>query len=383
MRILIAPNAFKHSLSAAEASLEIERGLKSSAFRGSCTQCPVGDGGDGTAELLLRQCGGEVIAVTAHDPLGRPMIAHFGLIDAGRTALIDLADTSGLRLLSANELNPLRTTTFGTGEVMRQALDHGVQEFIVGVGGSATVDGGVGLLRALGARFLDARGQAFDALPESLEQLAAIDLSGLDRRLAGCRMTILCDVANPLLGPEGAASVYGPQKGATPDAVRWLEEGLTQLRRVALGETGRDMGDLPRGGAAGGVAAGLWGMLGADLVNGIDDFLRRVEFDRALHGVDVVITGEGRIDDQTAHGKGPWGVAQRARAQGAFVIGLAGEVPLAPSPTLRAGFDVLLAIGHRVMSTPEAIACTAENLRRTACDIGNFLAFGGNRGRDA
>jgi glycerate kinase len=171
--------------------------------------------------------------------------------------------------------------------------------------------------------------------------------------------------------------VYGPQKGATPDAVRSLEFGLGQLRRVALDLTGRDMGALPRGGAAGGVAAGLWGLLGAELVDGIDDFLRRVDFDSALQGVDVVITGEGRIDDQTTHGKAPWGVAQRARTHGAFIIGLAGEVPLDPSPTLRAGFDMLTAIGHRAMGVTEAIACTAANLRRTARDIGNFLAFNG------
>jgi glycerate 2-kinase len=375
MRILIAPNAFKHGLSATEAALEIARGIGSSSFAGSCVQCPVGDGGDGTAELLLRHFGGEAVAAVAQDPLGRPTVSRFGLIDAGRTALLDLADTSGLRLLSANELNPLRATTFGTGEVVRQALDRGVQEIILGVGGSATVDGGVGLLAALGARFLDATGKPLGSLPESLNKLAAVDLSGLDPRLASCRLTILCDVTNPLLGPEGAARIYGPQKGAVPDAVRLLEAGLTRLSRVALEQTGRDMAVEARGGAAGGVAAGLWGFLEANLVNGIDDFLRRVEFDRALQGVDVVITGEGRIDDQTAQGKGPWGVALRARSHGALVVGLAGEVPLAPSAALRAGFDVLLAIGNRSMTVAEAIGCTAENLRRTACEIGNLLAF--------
>lgn len=379
MHILIAPNAFKHGLTATAAAVEIAHGLDSSAFIGRCTQCPVGDGGDGTAELLLRHFGGETVAAAARDPLGRVMVSHFGLIDAGRTALLDLADTSGLRLLSAKELNPLRTTTFGTGEVLRQALERGVQEIILGVGGSATVDGGVGLLMALGARFLDAGGKALETLPESLDQLAVIDLSDLDPRLADCRLTILCDVTNPLLGPHGAASVYGPQKGAAPHAVRLLETGLARLRQVALEQTGRDMGHRARGGAAGGVAAGLWGLLGANLENGIDDFLRRVEFDRALQGVDVVITGEGRIDDQTAQGKGPWGVAQRARAQGAFVVGLAGEVPLVPSAALRAGFDVLTAIGNRAMTVAEAIECTAENLRRTACDIGNFLAFRAGR----
>jgi glycerate kinase len=231
------------------------------------------------------------------------------------------------------------------------------------------------MLTALGARFLDADGRALQPLPESLDKLAGIDLSGLDARLAGCRMTILCDVMNPLLGPEGAAAVYGPQKGAAPEDVRLLEAGLARLRRVAFEHTGRDMGPEARGGAAGGVAAGLWGLLGANLVNGIDDFLRRVDFDRALQDADVVITGEGRIDDQTAQGKGPWGVAQRARAHGAFVIGLAGEVPLVPSHALRAGFDVLSAIGNRAMSVAEAIECTAANLRRSACDIGNLLAF--------
>jgi glycerate kinase len=377
MHILIAPNAFKHSLSAVDAAEAIAAGLGASNFAGTWAMCPVGDGGDGTAAVLLRQRGGEWRHALARDPLGRSIPCEFVLLDEGRTAVIELAEASGLRRLETHELDPLRASTAGTGELIKCALDCGVREIIVCVGGSATVDGGSGLLQALGARFLDASGRPLGCLPGNLPELAAIDLTHLDPRLGHRVLTVLCDVTNPLLGARGAAAIFGPQKGADSTAVRSLEAALARLRDVVRGQTGRDIGRLARGGAAGGVAAGLYGLLGAQLVGGIDYVLELIGFDVGLEGADLVITGEGAIDDQTIDGKAPWGVALRARARGAFVVGMAGRVPLVASPELRAGFDALLPIGDGVMTMEVALGRTADNLRRTALELGNLLALGG------
>jgi glycerate 2-kinase len=374
MHILIAPNAFKNSLDAIEVADAIADGLRASRFVGSLATCPVGDGGDGTAALLLRHLGGTQVPVVVQDPLGRAIQSHFVLADAGRTAIIELAAASGLRHLTVAELDPLRATSFGTGELMLAALDRGVQEIMLCVGGSATVDGGTGILRALGVRFLDQADNELSALPASMTTLTRIDLTRVDPRLEACELTILCDVTNPLLGARGAAAVFGPQKGATPAAVQSLESALGRFSEIVAAHTGNAIADLERGGAAGGVAAGLFGLLGANLVNGIDYFLTRIDFDAALAQADVVITGEGSIDDQTAEGKGPWGVAVKARERGAFVVGLAGQVPLLAGPVLRSCFDVLMPIGNRAMSVADAMNCTGANLRRAALDLGNLLA---------
>jgi glycerate kinase len=377
MHILIAPNAFKHSLSAVDAAAAIAAGLGASDFSGTWAACPVADGGDGTADLLLRARAGERRQALARDPLGRRIPCEFVLLDAGRTAVIELAEASGLRRLQSHELDPLRASTAGTGELIKCALDCGVREIILCVGGSATVDGGSGLLQALGVDFLDCAGRPLDCLPGELPQLAAIDVTRLDPRLGDRVLTVLCDVTNPLLGGRGAAAIFGPQKGATGDAVGALERGLARFSEVVLRHTGEDIAQLPRGGAAGGVAAGLRGLLGARLVDGSDYVLQLIDFDTGLNGADLVITGEGAIDDQTIDGKAPWAVALRARARGALVVGMAGRVPLVASAELRAGFNVLLAIGDGVATLDVALSRTADNLRRTALELGNILALRG------
>jgi len=382
MRILIAPNAFKNSLSAEEAALAIERGLKASAFAGTVGCFPIADGGDGTGELIVRHRRGSMITVPARDPLGRMGLAELGLIDGGAVeandggaiGVIEMANASGLRLLRKEELNPLRASSFGTGEMIRHALDRGVGTILLGVGGSATVDGGCGILEALGVRFLDRSGSVLDGLPDRLAELATVDLSGLDMRLSECAIVVLCDVNNTLLGPDGAAAVFGPQKGASAGEVLRLEAGLARLAEVALQQLGIDMAGVERGGAAGGTAAGLYAFLHARLVNGIDEFLSITDFDKALEGCDLLITGEGSIDEQTLNGKGPYGVAVRAKARGIPVIGLAGKVPAESNEALGHYFDVLLAIGNGPMSLEEAMRDTAVNLERTARAIGNLLA---------
>jgi len=381
---LIAPNAFKHSLSAAAAAAAIQEGLATSGLGITSESFPIGDGGDGTIDLIAARLGAERLEVTVRDPLGRPVTTWFGLVHAntaaantaaGETALIEMANASGLRLLESTELDPLHTLSTGTGELVRAALDKGARRIVIGMGGSATVDGGVGILQALGARFLDKHGAPLVGLPVALALLDSIDITQLDTRLAQCGIVVLCDVDNPLLGVSGAAAVYGPQKGATPAAVQQLDACLTRLAEVIAKTTGRDMRKIKYGGTAGGAAAGLYGLLNATLVGGIDYFLNITGFDQSLAKADLVITGEGSIDEQTLQGKGPMGVAVRAKKMGIIVIGLAGKVPLAPSPDLKKYFDVLLAIGNGPSDLAAALENTAANLSRTAESIGRLIAL--------
>jgi len=375
VHILIAPNAFKNSLDATAAAEAIREGLQRSKLICTCECFPVGDGGDGTATLLIQKCGGTIMPAEVHDPLGRKIRAGFGLIDNGRTAVIEMADASGLRLLRREEFDPLRATTFGTGELIKCALDKRVNKIIIGIGGSATVDGGAGILQALGVRFLDAVGKNLSNLPEDLASLESIDLSGLDQRISDCALTVLCDVENPLLGEQGAAKVFGPQKGATGPVIKKLEAALTKLRDVMFRQTGKDLAAIKHGGAAGGVAAGLQGFLNATLVPGIDYFLDITGFEDALQKADLVITGEGSLDEQTMRGKGPFGVALRAREKNIPVIGQAGRVALESDAPLRQYFAELLAIGHTSVEMDKAIQNTAQDLQRTAMELGNRLAL--------
>lgn len=381
---LIAPNAFKNSLSAGEAALAIRNGLLKSGLDCTCECFPIGDGGDGTADLIIERLGGTKPEAEARDPLGRKITTYFGLIPSPPTAtpsptppmaLIEMANASGLRLLTPGELNPLRALSHGTGDLIRAALDKKPRRIIIGMGGSATVDGGTGILEALGARFLDKNGATLKNLPESLINLASIDTSDLDPRLSDTELIVLCDVDNHLLGPSGSAAVFGPQKGATPQTVGQLDAALSRLSEIVKEQTGRDMTTVVYGGTAGGAAAGLYGLLNATLVNGIDYFLEITDFDRSLSSATCVITGEGSLDEQTLQGKGPFGVASRAKSKGLPVIGLAGKVPLQPSAGLKKYFDTLLAIGNEPTDLAGALKNTAANLTRTAEAIGRLFTY--------
>jgi len=373
MNILIAPNAFKNSLSADEVAMAIEEGLEASKLNSQCTRFPVADGGDGTGKLIVQHLRGTTFSTTVHDALHRVIDTSMGFIDEGRTAVIEMADAAGIRWLQPDELAPLRTTSFGTGQQIKIALDRNVQKIVIGMGGSATVDGGTGILQALGIRFLDADGKELQGLPESLTQLAYIDTTGLDKRISGCEVIVLCDVDNPLLGDQGAAAVFGPQKGADPASVQKLEAALTQFAAITAQVTGKDISTPRHTGTAGGAAAGLYAFLNASLVQGIDYFLELTGFSAALAQANLVITGEGSIDEQTLQGKGPYGVARRAKQRQLPVIGLAGKVPLHPSSTLQDYFEVLLAIGHEPSDLPGALRNTRDNLVRVAKEIGDLL----------
>ena len=375
MHILIAPNAFKNSLDATNVADAINEGLRQSHLNCTSKCFPVGDGGDGTGALLIQHCNGTIIKTEVQDPLGRKIPSSFGLIDKGKTAVIEMADASGLRLLKANEFDPLHTSSAGTGELIKQALDRNVNKILICIGGSATVDGGAGILQALGFRFLDKHKKEINNIPEKLADLDSIELSGIDQRLNNCELVLLCDVENKLLGNQGAAAVFGPQKGASPAAIKKLEASLSKLKDIVLQQTGKDISLIKHGGAAGGVAAGLSALLNAQPVNGIDHFLSLTGFDAELEKADLVITGEGSMDIQTLQGKGPFGVAVRAKKKKVPVIGLAGKIPLEIPADLKKYFDILFSINHEAMELAEALKHTRENLIRTAEAAGDTLAL--------
>jgi glycerate 2-kinase len=375
MHILIAPNAFKNSITAQAAAKAMQRGLLESKLH-CTTECfPIADGGDGTGDLIMHKCNGTLVNVAVNDPLGRPITASYGLIDNDSTAVIEMANASGLRLLKPDELNPMQASTYGTGQIMLSALDKSVEKIILAMGGSATVDGGCGILSALGVQFLDVDGNPLQPNPASLIHLATIDTAKLDIRILNTEIVVICDVDNRLLGDKGAAAVFGPQKGASPDEVKQLELILSKFNEITLEQFGKNMAELKYGGAAGGSTAGIHTFLNAQLVNGIDYFLKLTNFDESLQKADVVITGEGSIDEQTLQGKGPFGVAYLAKQRNIPVIGVAGKIPLYESTELSEYFNVLRSINQEPVDLQIAIKNTEQNLVRTGKEIGDFLAI--------
>jgi glycerate kinase len=374
MHILIAPNSFKNSLDATSAAEMIQKGLKMSNLNFTSECFPVGDGGDGTAALLIDKWNAKKITVKVHDPLQRLIIASFGFVEEDSAAIIEMADASGIKLLKKEELNPLHATSFGTGELMLHALNKKIKKIILCIGGSATVDGGCGILQALGFKFLSNDKKELKDLPFELIHLSSIDNTHVDKRIYDCEIIILCDVNNFLLGEDGAAKIFGPQKGATATDVARLEMCLQQFRNISLQQTGIDMNSLKHGGAAGGVAAGLGAWLNAKLVNGIDYFLDATHFNDVMKNADILITGEGSIDAQTVQGKAPYGVAKRAKEKKLFVMGLAGKIPLQPNEELNKWFDVLISINNET-DLEKSMQHTKENLTRTARTIGDLLAL--------
>jgi glycerate kinase len=374
MHILIAPNAFKNSLSASDAADAIRDGLQEGGVM-CCMKCfPIGDGGDGTASMIVKHLGGFFRSVWATDPLGRKINTTIGFVNDGKTVVIEMADVSGLKLLHTAELDPMHATSFGVGELIHVALNLGAKKIILCVGGSATTDGGCGALQAMGVRFLDASGNELTDLPESLTSLHSIDVSGIDKRIFDVEFIILCDVDNYLLGEKGAATVFGPQKGASEQNVIQLEKALMRLRDIIFLQTGTDIGKLRHGGAAGGISAGLNIFLNAHLTQGIDYYLKITEFDKALENTDMLITGEGRIDFQTLEGKGPYGVAMRAKKKNIMVVGMAGKVLLTKNTELHTYFDILIEVNQPEEDLQTAMLHTAANLRQASRELGKRIS---------
>ena len=375
MNVLIAPNAFKNALDAEEVARSIQQGLFKSRLECNCSLFPIADGGDGTSAMILNKLDGEIIQYNVQNPVGDIIKSSTGLIDNGVTAIIEMANASGLKLLKPEECNPILTTSFGTGEQIKKVLESGVKRIIIGMGGSATVDGACGILRALGVKFLDHNGHSLEVLPRDLLKVTRIDITGMDPKIMDCEVIVLCDVENSLIGENGSARVYAPQKGASSEDVKFLDEALERLARLIRELNGKDISQIMYGGSAGGAAGGLYGVLNARLENGINYFLDLTGFNDQLLKSDLIITGEGSIDVQTLHGKGPFGVALRAKQRGIPVIGIAGKVPLNISIELNKYFDNLFSINNEPMDLNNAIYFTAENIERTAYEIGNLLSF--------
>lgn len=368
-KVVIAPDSFKESLSALEVAQAIERGFRQIYPEAAYIKLPMADGGEGTVDAMVAATGGEIIPVTVSGPQGKVTEAFYGLLGEGKTAVIEMAAASGLHLVAGSERNPLTTTSYGTGELILAALQRGVESIILGIGGSATNDGGAGMMQALGAKLLDDDGQPLKPGGAALAQLKRIDLSQLDPRLQQVKITVACDVDNPLCGKKGASAIFGPQKGATAEQVQQLDKALLHYGTLLEQTTGRQVLDIPGAGAAGGMGAALIGFLAAQLRPGIEIVIETLRLDDAVRGADVVITGEGRLDSQSIHGKTPIGVARVAKRYQLPVIAIAGSLSKDYQVVHQHGIDAAFSVLDRIVTLPEALAEAARNLEVTARNV--------------
>jgi len=356
VRIVIAPDSFKGCLTALEVCDALQRGVLAAVPEAQVVKVPMADGGEGTVQALVDATGGTLITEVVEGPLGEPVHAVFGIMGDGRTAVIEMAAASGLPLVPENRRNPLLTSTYGTGQLMAAAIQRGCRSLIVGIGGSATTDGGAAMAQALGARFTDSGGEAIQRVTGgNLADVATVDASAVRELLRDVEVRVACDVDNPLYGVTGAAHVYGPQKGATEAMVAELDAGLRHYAELLTLALGADVADVPGAGAAGGLGAGLLAFCGASLQRGVRIVVDAVRLAEKVNGADLVITGEGRIDRQTAFGKTPSGVAQVARRAGVPVVAVAGGVGLDARALHDRGFSALVPIITSPMSLHEAM----------------------------
>ena len=325
LKLLFASDSFKGSLSSAETADILEKAAKEVFGSCNCSSVSVADGGEGTVEAVVSAVNGKIISAPVHDPLMKPITASYGVID-GKKAVVEMASASGLPLVPVHFRNPLTTTTFGTGELILHAIDSGYTDISIAIGGSATNDGGMGCMRALGVRFLDSFGNELEGFGRDPEKVYDIDTSGIDKRLHDCRVTVMCDVKNPLCGDNGATNTFAEQKGADVQTRRRLESGMQNYRDVIKRCTGVDCDAVEGAGAAGGLGAALMVFCNGEMRSGIDTVLDLINFDRRLEGVDLVVTGEGRADWQSAYGKVMSGVGMRAKKNGIPAVGLCGSL---------------------------------------------------------
>lgn len=367
MKIVIAPDSFKGSLTALEVADAIKEGVKRVMPDAEIDEVPMADGGEGTVQALVDATDGQIITEEVCDPLGNQIQADFGILGDGETAVIEMASASGLPLVPEDKRNPMFTTTYGTGQLIEAALERGCRTLIVGIGGSATVDGGAGMAQALGARLLDKDGNEIPHGGGGVEHLDRIDVSRLDPRIAEATTVVACDVDNPLVGPGGGVEVYGPQKGATPEMVEKLDVYLGRYADIIKRDMGADVKETPGAGAAGGLGAGLMAFLNAELKSGIDIVIDASGLERHLKGADLVITGEGMIDSQTIYGKTPIGVAKAAKKFHIPVIAMGGGISDDASVVYEHGIDALMSIVSYPMSL-EAAMKNAHNLLADASE---------------
>lgn len=349
MNILVAPDKFRGSLEAAEVCDAVTDGVKKAYPHAKVTAIPLADGGEGTSKILTEVTNGYEIPVTVLDPLNRQINAAYGLSGDHEVAFIEMAAASGLNLLKTEERNPFRTSTFGTGQLIIDALDRGVKKIILGIGGSATTDGGIGMAEALGYAFKDATGHTLFPNGESLGKIASIDTHNVDQRLALVSVVVACDVTNPLFGKEGAAFVYGPQKGADPEMVVQLDRGLENLAQIATRTFGRDVSLVPGAGAAGGLGAGCMWFLNADLKEGINIVMEQCNIASLVSNADLVITGEGKVDEQTLAGKVVKGLAGLCKSHRVPLAVVCGTLQITPEQAKDAGMTYAVSVLNRPM----------------------------------
>ena len=372
--IILAPDSFKESLTAQQVCVAMQAGLEQEFPDARYVHVPMADGGEGTVQSLVDATGGTVRRARVTGPLGGAVEAVFGILGDGETAVIEMAAASGLELVPTADRDIRCATTYGTGELISVCLDQGARRLVLGLGGSATNDGGAGMAQALGAQLLDRSGRPLPLGGAALANLARIDVSGLDPRLRDCAIEVASDVTNPLTGPTGASAVYGPQKGATPADVTELDAALGHYADIVRRDLGRSVGQVPGAGAAGGLGAGLLAFTPARISSGIDIVIRLTGLVDHVAGADLVLTGEGRMDGQTRFGKTPFGVASVARATGTPVIGIAGSVGEGVEE-LAEYFDAIIPVIGRVAPLSEVLAEAASNVERTCANVGRLIAL--------
>lgn len=369
MKILVAPDSFKSSLFASQVAVAMEEGIRAVLPQVQVTRLPLSDGGEGLVDALVSASGGEFVTEEVTDPLGRPVSSYWGLMGDKKTAVIEMAAASGLPLLDENERNPMVTTTYGTGQLIKAALDRGCRKLIIGIGGSATNDGGGGMAQALGASLVDEEGRELPFGGGYLHKLSKIDLSGMDSRLKNTRIRVACDVNNPLTGSRGASSVYGPQKGATPDMVEKLDRALKHYAQVIYRDLGIDVENVPGSGAAGGLGAGLMAFLNGELTPGIELVMEAVGLEKELKNCSLILTGEGELDAQSIYGKVPVGVARAAKKENVPVVVLAGSVAEDLGIMHREGITACFSIINKPMNLENAMEKTADLVKTAAEEV--------------
>ena len=366
MKIIIAPDSFKGSLSAVEAANAINRGIKKVFSEAETVLLPIGDGGEGTMETLVAATGGKILTVSVIGPLGNQIEAAYGVLGDGETCVIEMASASGLHLVPEDNFVPLKATTYGTGQLIQQALNDGFSSFIIGLGGSATNDGGAGMLQALGLRILDELGNEIDQGGGELNKVNRLELDSFDKRIKDSKFIIASDVQNPLIGPNGASHVFGPQKGATAEEVDLLDSNLTNWADVVAKETGIKLHNQPGAGAAGGIGGAFQAFFPVEMKRGVDVVLDYIKLEAELINVDLVITGEGQVDSQTAFGKTPLGVAQMAKSRNVPTVILAGSIGEGIEVLHDFGVVSINSIINSPMSLKEAIDNAEELLASSA-----------------
>lgn len=383
LKIIIAPDSFKGSLSAQDVCISLEAGIRRVFPDAVIMSIPMADGGEGTVQALVDATGGRIIEEEVTGPCGDMARAFYGILGDGNTAVVEMAAASGLPLVPVERRNPMVTTTYGTGELIRKALDRGCRKLIAGIGGSATNDGGAGMAQALGVKLFDDAGNSIGFGGRELARLAEIDVSCIHHGVHQAEVVVACDVDNPLCGPSGASAVYGPQKGATSEMVKELDRALEHYAGIIERDLGKRVRNLPGAGAAGGLGAGLVAFLGATLRPGVDIVIDAVNFEQRVAGADLVITGEGKIDSQTTRGKTLAGVARVAKKFGLPVVAIGGSVPDEAQETqgvYALGVDAILPTARRPMSLEEAMAQARGLVADTAEGLARVLRLGGGMG---